>query len=435
MKNVHYICTSTKFDQALIMLERQKLWAFDTETNTLDPHEGNVLLIQIGDENDQFVFNCFLLQNKIKDLLKFLKNTGCTLIGHNAKFDYEMIKGHYGIDLDTWKDTMLAEQLLNQGKSKVRFNLDAVLEKYLYTNVNKAITTSFADMKYGQDFSEEQINYAAQDVEFLIPLYNKLDSLLSSRSMQNLAALEFGTLVATGDLEYNGIFINKQSWLALQGLAETEAQTIRVKLDTHFNPFCEKDLFGSLSINYNSPKQISPILEKICKMKITSTADAALSMHEEEYPVIKDLLEYRRAVKKISTYGETFINENVHPVTDRIHSDFMQLGADSGRFASRNPNMNNIPKQQAYRTPFQAQDPDWRIISADFSQQELRLLAHLSREPRFIEALEKNLDLHCYTGSFIYNIPYEKFFNADGSRNKEMDIKYRNPVKSINFGK
>lgn len=435
MKNVHYVCTHTQFSQALIALNRQKLWAFDTETNTLDPKIGNVLLIQVGDENDQFVFNCFLLRDKIKELLNLLSNNSCTLVGHNAKFDYEMIKGHYGIELDTWKDTMLAEQLLNQGKSKVKFNLDACLEKYLNINVNKAITASFAEMKYGQEFSEEQIDYAAQDTQYLIPLYNKLTVLINSRNMQNLVAMEFNALTATGDLEYNGIFINKKSWLALQALAETEAETIRVKLDTHFNPFCEKDLFGSLSINYNSPKQISPVLEKICKMKITSTADAALSMYEEEYPVIKDLLEYRRAIKKISTYGETFINENVHPVTDRIHSDFIQLGADSGRFASRNPNMNNIPKQQAYRTPFQAQDPDWRIISADFSQQELRLLAHLSREPKFIEALEKDLDLHCFTGSFIYNIPYEKFFLPNGKRDPEMDKKYRNPVKSINFGK
>lgn len=434
MKNVHYVRTQKEFENAIKTLNRQRLWAFDTETNTLDPKVGEVLLIQIGDYNDQFVFDCYKLKNSINSLLTFLSNSSYTLIGHNAKFDYEMIKGHYGIDLDNWKDTMLAEQLLNQGKSKVRFNLDAVLEKYLNINLNKSIQLSFADHVFGKEFTEEQIEYAAQDVEYLIQLYDKLLSLLTERGMQSLATLEFKTLCATGDLEYNGIFINKKEWLALQSLAEVEAETIRVKLDTHFEPFCDKNLFGNLSINYNSPKQIIPILEKICKMKITSTADAVLSQHEEDYPVIKDLLEYRQAIKKISTYGEKFVNDNVHPSTHRIHSDFIQLGADSGRYASRNPNMNNIPKQQAYRTPFQAQHSDYRIISADFSQQELRLLAQLSKESKFLEALEKNLDLHCFTGSFIYNIPYESFFLPDGKIDPVMNKKYRGPVKSINFG-
>lgn len=434
MKNVHYIRTPAEFDKALEKLRNHKLLAFDTETNTLDPKIGHVLLIQIGNFNDQYVFDCHKLRDKLPELLFMIINEKITLIAHNAKFDYEMIKGHYGVELDMWKDTMLAEQLLNQGKPKVRFSLDAVAEKYLNVDLNKAMQKSFVDHKFGQEFSTEQIEYAAEDVEYLIPLYDEQVKLLNARGMENLATLEFRTLTATGDLEYHGIFINKSLWKSLQSVAEEEAEKARVKLDTHFSPYCETNLFGGLSINYNSPKQIAPILEKICKMKITSTADIALSMYEEDYPVIKDLMEYRRAVKKVSTYGQSFIDKNVSPVTDRIHSDFLQLGADSGRFASKNPNMNNIPKIQIYRTPFQAQSEDSLIISADFSQQELRLLAHLSQEPKFMEALEKKLDLHCYTGSFIYGIPYEQFFNADGTRNKEMDIKYRNPVKSINFG-
>jgi DNA polymerase I-like protein with 3'-5' exonuclease and polymerase domains len=450
MSNVQYVTQDSELTAVLEYLEKKHTLALDTETNTLDPRDGDLLLVQIGDKFNQFVLDVFLLGNSINKVFDLIIGRKITLIAHNAKFDYLMIKGHLGIELDRWVDTMIAEQLLNQGKTKVKFALDALLEKYMNIVVNKSLQTSFIDHKFGATFSNDQILYAAKDIEYLIPLDDKLHVILKSRDMENLADLEYRTITATGDLEYNGIYINKEKWIALRDEAEKEANEWKIRLDTHFKEFARPDLFGELGINYNSPKQIAPLLEKICKMKIKSTADAALSLYSSRFPVINDLLEYRKATKKVTTYGAKFLRDYVNNKTGRIHSTFQQLGADSGRYASKNPNMNNIPRAQVYRTPFQAQHEDWRIISADFSQQELRILAHLSEEPKFLDALKKNLDLHCFSASLIYDIPYQDFIDPDTGAPWKKDKKrpfkaevaehalkmigLRNYTKAINFG-
>ena len=124
----------------------------------------------------------------------------------------------------------------------------------------------------------------------------------------------------------------------------------------------------------------------------------------------------------------------MHESTNRIHSQFKQLGADSGRYASKNPNMTNIPSEAEYRAAFTAPSDEYKLIAADFSGQELRLLAHLSQEPQFIHALNNKMDLHSYSASLIFGIDYDTFFDGEGSIKKEMKKKYRNPAKSLTFG-
>jgi len=435
-KSIQYVTQESQVNEVIAYISKRTTLALDTETNTLDPREGDLLLVQIGDKFNQFVLDVYLLGDLIHRVLNVVIERNILLIAHNAKFDYLMIKGHLGVELDNWLDTMLTEQLLNQGKAKVRYSLDALLEKYLNVPVNKNLQSSFINHKFGDSFSDDQIEYAADDIAYLPPLHDKLSRLVRSRGMAEVTRLENKTITATGDIEYNGIYINKDKWLALRDLAEKEAMQSKMKLDTHFQDYAQPDLFGDLGINYNSPKQMSNMLGKVCKIKIKSTADMALGPLRHRYPVINDLLEYRKSTKKVSTYGKKFLDDNVNKTTNRIHSTFLQLGADSGRYASRNPNMNNIPKAQVYRTPFQAQDPDWRIISADYSQQELRILAQISKEPGFLKALKDNLDLHCFSASLIYNIPYEDFIDPKtGNPYKEGEMaELRSKTKSISFG-
>jgi DNA polymerase-1 len=188
------------------------------------------------------------------------------------------------------------------------------------------------------------------------------------------------------------------------------------------------------------------------KTKLESTDAKYLATID--HPVVKQLIDYRKWVKLISTYGAEFIKQNVSTVTDKLHTSFNQLGTDTGRYSSEGPNLQNIPAKQQYRDPFCVKDPiNYRIVSADFSGQELRLLAHLSKEPLFLKALQEGKDLHAYSASLLFGIPYEEFFvyNQDGtllkgsSKNKEdisdedgfnkhMKKKYRNPAKKITFG-
>jgi len=428
---MRHITTDKGVENALTYLRRKSILGLDTETTGLDPLDNKILLLQIGDQGEQFVFDIYKLGAEVYPVLDWLVTDDITIVMHNAKFDYSMIKTNFDRTLQKVICTMIGEQLLNQGR-KQSASFEAVCLKYIGVPLDKTQQSTFIDMKWGQTFTTRQLQYAADDIKYLIPVYKKIQSLLDSRGMKELSALEYNTTRVTADMEINGIFLDRKKWLALKDKAIAGADTAQAKLDKFFDSYCQKDLFGNLDINYNSPTQLLPILSDITKTKLKSTAEPALK--RLNHPVIKVLLEYRGHQKNITTYGQEFLNQYVSKIDGRIHSSFKQLGADSGRYASREPNMTNIPKAQEYRAAFIAQDPEYRIISADFSGQELRLLAHLTQEPKFLYALQNNMDLHSYSASLIFGIPYEKFFDENGKGIKEMKDKYRNPAKSLTFG-
>jgi len=427
----YYITNTTQMDEALSYLKTLSVVGLDTETTGLDFLVDKVLLIQVGDQTNQYVFDVYQLGSDIYPLLEWLKSDEIVKILHNAKFDYSFIKTNFDIELKNIKCTMIANQLLTQGL-KLSSSLKAVLDKYLGVNMDKGEQASFINMVMGQSFTNDQIKYAALDVLHLIPLYKKMQKLLVERDMEVLSKLEYETVRVTADLEINGIYIDKKAWLNLKSLAEDRMKKAKAKLDEFFKPHCGVDLFGSANINYNSPKQLQPVLSTICNTYIESTSE--FNLKRIKHPVIDALLLYREAFKKMSTYGAEFVEKYVSKVDNRIHSQFKQLGADSGRYASKNPNMTNIPSEAEYRAAFTVQSPEYKLIAADFSGQELRLLAHLSQEPQFIHALSENMDLHSYSASLIFGIDYKDFFDEEGNVKADMKKKYRNPAKSLTFG-
>lgn len=429
---MHYVTTETEIEPALNYLKRQSLLGLDTETTGLDPLDAKVLLLQIGNQEDQYIFDVFRLGSNIYEILNWAAKGDATFVMHNAKFDYAMLKANFNCELPQIRCTMLGEQLLTQGRQQSA-GFGAVALKYLGIGLDKTQQSSFIDMKWGQEFTQRQLEYAAEDVQHIIPIYTKIQKLLDDRGMKELSTLEYETAKVTADMELNGIFLDRDKWLALKDIAETEANKARAELDKHFEPYGEKDLFGNVDINYNSPKQILPVLNDLLRIELKSTSEGALKKYKN-HPVIEALLLYREQQKKITTYGQEFLNQYVSKIDGRIHSDFKQLGADSGRYASKDPNMTNIPAAQEYRAAFIAQEDDYRIISADFSGQELRLLAHLTQEEKFLYALKNDMDLHSYSASLIFNIPYESFFDEEGELKDDMKKRYRTPAKSLTFG-
>jgi DNA polymerase I-like protein with 3'-5' exonuclease and polymerase domains len=234
--------------------------------------------------------------------------------------------------------------------------------------IDKTEQKSFIGHKWGDPFTEEQIKYAGEDVEHLIPLYDILTKKHIDRDMKDLATLEYEVVRVSGDMELNGIFINKDKWLFLQKEALVRADSAFKDLNAYFKKVCETDLFGDPVINYGSPLQVRPALEKILGKEIAGTGAAILKSLRS--PATDALLKYREATKKVSTYGEAFLEKHIHPSDLRIHARFAQLGAGTGRFAGRTPNLMNIPKEKEYRAAFTAQYPDYRIIAADFSGQD-----------------------------------------------------------------
>ena len=420
-------------EEVLPFLLRERELGLDVESTGLDPLTSKVLLLQIGNSYKQYILDIARLGESVNMVFECIKDRGRSLllIGHNMGFDYSLIRTNFNFRLPFVACTMIAEKLLNSGK-KIEANLEAVVEKYLGVKLNKLAQETFQHMKFGDTFSSEQLLYAGDDVKYLVPLRREQQKLIHSRKMGELMLVEDETAMVTGDLKVDGIKINKTKWLALRDIVEAEAEKIKIKLHDHFRSHTQKDLFGEPVINLNSPKQLLPLLSKICGTRFKSTDEKTLIAYQDKFDVIKDLLEYRKARKRIDTYGQSFIDQHVSPIDGRIHSDFDQLGAESGRFSSRNPNMTNIPRDQAYRTPFEA-EPGFKIISADFSQQELRLLAQLSKEEKFIYALRNNMDLHCYSASLLNGIPYENFFDENGEVKKSMK-NLRTHIKTVTFG-
>lgn len=466
MKNITYVTTPEGVDSALLALRHDKRVGFDTETNGLDPLTSDVLLIQLGTPEHQFVFDVYQLGNDMQKVLDVLADPEVCKIAHYMQFDYGMILANFGISMPNVVCTMIGSQLLTKGILNISNSLDECLSKYLNIPISKDKQKSFAGMRLGESFTSDQIEYAGIDVEHLVPLHDRIQSLLDSRGMGELSLLEYETVRACGDMGVNGIFLDRDMWLDLRLQARERANEAEAKLNEHFIPYTGVDIFGRPLVNYNSPVQLKPLLSTIMGEELPNTSEEVLKRFKK-HAVVKALLDYREAIKKVTTYGEEFANKHIHPKTGRVHSDFRQLGADSGRMASRDPNLQNVPSEPEYRACFRTQSKDYKLICADFSGQELRLLAYISQEPKFIHALENNMDLHSYSASLIFNIPYENFFYYGEEGKKEalkevddlkpeglgldkdnavidsagdpivrpnMKASYRNPAKSITFG-
>ena len=418
-----YITDKQGIEKCLHYISTKEIIALDTETTGLDPLTDKVLLLAIGDEQEQYVIDVAQTEPYLDKLLEFIETNKCIKVLHNAKFDYKMLKSNHYIDMQNMKDTYLMDCLITQGQLTTHHSLDDVLLRYLNIEMSKEQQTTFINMKYGDSFTDKQIEYAAKDVEHLVPLYHQLLKKIREKNMATLADLENECIRATGDLELNGIYLDRAKWLALKDKALDSAKAAKAILDQQYQPYCKIDIFGKPDINYKSPKQILPILQQICDKEITSTGTDALKKYGH-HPAVKSLLDYRIAMKKVNTYGEEFYDKSVHTTSGRIHAEFWQLGrAHTGRYASSKPNMQNIPSEAEYRAAFTAQSPDYKIIAADFSGQELRLLAHLSQEPKFLDALKRGVDLHTNSASLVFGIPYD-----------EVKKKERTAAKAITFG-
>jgi len=411
MEKINYIIKPENVQDTINWLTKQDAIGVDTETTSLDPLTGNILLIQMGTPSRQYVFDVAKIgDKKVKQLLTAINQPNIIKILHNSIFDYMHIKAKFGIPLNNMKCTMLAEQLMNQGRKGHPYSLEAVVKKYIGVILEKSVRETFQHHKFGDEFTKEQIVYSAEDVEYSIPVYNGMQKLLSEKGMEELYLLENETARVLGDMTLNGIYLDKDLWIPLEDQAKISLEAAKQKLDTHFKYYIDAnqsvDLFGTVDpINYNSPKQLLPRLREVTQLELASTDAKYLAYYQDKHEVVADLINYRQEQKKISTYGTAFL-DHIHPFDNRIHPKFRQLKAQTGRMSCDAPNMMNLPKDQSYRTPFCVQDESWNFISADFSGQELRLLAHASQEPEMIKALNDGLDLHTYSASLLFKKDY-----------------------------
>ncbi|MEI7556928.1 DNA polymerase [Candidatus Chlorohelix sp.] len=413
------ISDNLRLEQIIDPLLHEQLLGVDTETSGLDPFTSKLLLVQIASPEICYIIDASKV--RLTPLKRLLENPRILKILQNAKFDYEMLKERAGIVLENIYDTMLAERLLTAGVSKEN-NLTALVKRYTGEIMDKEVRKTFYGANSIGHVSQDQLMYAARDALCLFPIYSQQLAKLKEEKMFKVADLEFRCVAAVGDLELAGCKLDTVKWRAILAEVEKKRDLAREELMGMLPGGATKQasMFGNdeYLINLNSSQQIMTEFGKL-GIALEDTSEATLNKHN--HPAVKKLLEYRSLEKTLGSFGESLLSQ-VRTETGRIHPDFIQYGADTGRFSCSNPNVQQIPATSDFRSCFIAQE-GYKLITCDYSQAELRILAELSSDPAFLEAFRSGGDLHKLAASQMFQVRVE-----------DVSKEQRNAAKAINFG-
>lgn len=430
--NYKIIRTADELRRAAETLSKQSAIGLDTETTELDPYTGRLRLIQLAALDGVNIIDLDAFANggngelaskeALLPLKRLLEAARPIKIAHNAKFDAKFLKHNLGADLGGVFDSLLASQLISAGDIEERHGLETVASRYLNESVDKSERLS----NWNFELSEAQLEYAARDAAILLPLRDKLIDRLKTEGLIKCAQLEFECVMPVADIELNGFYMHKDRWLEQLAIVEKRRGELAEELQ---EILAEESSQGSLfggpqrdDINLDSHQQLTQALERLGIPVPDSTRNWKLQPLAAQYPVIATLLEYRTVQKALTSYGQNMI-ELINPATGRLHADFRQIGAPTGRFSCTNPNIQQVPHAAEYRRCFSGHPTGRRLVIADYSQIELRILAEFSGDRGFINAFNSGADLHRVTAAQVFNVPLD-----------QVSKDQRDFAKRLNFG-
>jgi DNA polymerase-1 len=352
----------------------------------------------------------------LRDLLASKKQLK---IAHNAKFDTKWVRHHLGTEVGAVYDTYLASLLVAAGEGERRHGLADVAQFFLQQTLDK--TEQVSDWG-ANELSHSQIEYAARDAAIMPEVRAKLDERIQLDGLKNVLQLENECVMPIAEMELNGFYLDETRWRTqLDSVNKTQARTANELQDLLAAGIAQASLFGRPEINLDSIDQVTGALLGLGVPVPNTTRAWELQPLAEQYPVVGKLLEYRAAAKASSSFGENILGF-IEPKTGRIHADFRQIGAPTGRFSCSSPNLQQIPHESEYRSCFRA--PDGRkLVIADYSQIELRILADFSEDENFINAFVSGQDFHSTTAAQIF-----------GTKPENVDADQRSFAKRLNFG-
>jgi DNA polymerase-1 len=432
-KNYHLITSLDQIDEWIEEAEEVGEVAVDTETTSLDPHQADLVGISLCSKIGKACYipighnssGCIDKIKVIKKIKKLLEDPSVKKIGQNIKFDFIVFYKN-GITLSSMEDTMLMSYVLDAGKN--RHNMDTLSEIHLGHK-----TISFKDLvgtgKKAINFSQVELDkakdYAAEDADITFRLYRKFLKSLKSEKMTNIyETFEKPLIEILAFMEIEGVEIDSKFLKSLSSKFEKKIKKL------------EKDIFkiSKKEFNIASPKQLGEIIYnnlKIAGLKKTKKGSFAtsasvledLAFKGHEFP--KLILDWRQVSKLKNTYSDA-LPEHVNQSTKRVHTSFLLAATTTGRLASSDPNLQNIPIKsedgKEIRKAFTAKK-EYVFISADYNQIEMRILADLADVKELKKAFKNNEDIHSLTASQIFNIDIKKV-NQD----------HRRKAKAINFG-
>jgi DNA polymerase I len=413
-------------------LLKQTSVCFDTETTSINPITAELVGIAFSWEAGKgfylpFPENKVDAQVLIEQLRPFFENSSIQKIGQNLKYDIKVLR-KYNIKVKGQLfDTMLAHYLINPD---MRHNMDVLAETYL--NYSPISIETLIGKKGKNQLSmrevplEKQTEYAVEDADITLQLKEHFEKELGEANTQKLFdEIEIPLLRVLADMELEGINLNEAFLNSLSKQLDIDIKTL------------ETNIYKEAGEEFNiaSPKQLGDILfEKlklVDKPKKTKTGQYAtsediLSYLAKDHEIIQHILDYRGLAKLKSTYVDALPTQ-VESLTGRIHTDYMQTVAATGRLSSNNPNLQNIPirteRGRQVRKAFIPRDENYILLAADYSQIELRIIAALSKEENMINAFKQGEDIHASTASKVFNVPLS-----------EVTREQRSNAKTVNFG-
>jgi DNA polymerase-1 len=413
-------------------LMKQASVCFDTETTGLNPLTATLVGIAFSWEKGKGFYLPFpedrdASHQIIEQLRPFFESTEIEKVGQNLKYDIKVLR-KYNISVrGKLFDTMLAHYLINPD---MRHNMDILAETYLnYTpvSITELIGKKGKNQKSMRDVPvDQQTQYAVEDADITFQLKEHFAKELKDSNLQKLFDdIEVPLLRVLAAMEAEGINLDKEFLQSLSGDLDHDILTL------------EANIYKEAGEEFNiaSPKQLGEILfgkmKLVAKPKKTktgqySTAEDVLSYLAKDHQIIADVLEYRGLAKLKSTYVDA-LPLQIEQATGRVHTDYMQTVAATGRLSSNNPNLQNIPirtqRGRQVRKAFVPRNQEYVLVAADYSQIELRIIAALSEEQTMMQAFKDGQDIHASTAAKVFNVPLE-----------QVSREQRGNAKTVNFG-
>jgi DNA polymerase-1 len=428
----HLISTSEERKELLDLLLKQKQVCFDTETTDIDALHADLVGFSFSYKAREGFYVSVLpefeeVKKIISEFKPFFQSKTIEKIAHNIKYDLKVLS-RYGIEVSgPTFDTMIAQYLINP---EVKQSMDFLANHYLgYQPISIETLIGKKGKSQGnmRDLAPEEVSdYACEDADITFQLKQILEPEIQKEHLKELFYhMEMPLVEVLKDIEQEGIAIDVK---ALQDYSK-ELESTLLRLDSEI-----KSLAG-VDFNVDSPKQLGEVLfdhlkisskAKKTKTGQYATSEDVLVKHEKDHPIVPLILEFRQLRKLKSTYVDP-LPTMCDKVDGRIHTNFMQTVTATGRLSSNNPNLQNIPirseKGKEIRKAFVPRSSEFQIMSADYSQIELRIIAALSGDKNMIQAFQQGMDIHTATASKVFNVPFDSVTRDQ-----------RSAAKAVNFG-
>ncbi|MDC0619883.1 DNA polymerase I [Candidatus Pelagibacter ubique] len=432
-KNYHLITNEKEIDEWINEAEEAGELAIDTETSSLDAHQTDLVGISLSTKIGKACYipighkfkGCLKKETVIKKLKPLLEDKSVKKIGQNIKFDF-IVLYKQGINMNSMEDTMLMSYVLDAGKN--RHNMDTLSEIHLQhktISFKEIVGTGKKEINFSDVELDKAMEYAAEDADITYRLYKIFSKNLKLEKLTNIYEIfEKPLIKILAFMEIEGIKIDNKFLKVLSEKFEKKISKL------------EKEVFkiSKKEFNIASPKQLGEIIYndlKIAVLKKTRKGSFAtnasvledLAFKGHEFP--KLILDWRQVSKLKNTYSDA-LPEHINPNTKRVHTSFLLAATTTGRLASSDPNLQNIPIKSEdgkdIRKAFIA-EKGFTLISADYNQIEMRILADLAEVKELKKAFNNNEDIHSLTASQVFNVNIKK-----------VDQDMRRKAKAINFG-